>query len=493
VNDPVLDAYLEGIKFGTTQASVKQNTWDAQARMASEAEVVPVWVASAPKAVRAQYTGGTNEAAVSPDDGENQYRGKDWQGFANLFGNGLNSWFGTLGCHVNNASGQPMYGGVLRYGFKVSEINSFNPVYSEWVWDWEILGRAYETMFAVNPYDLSQDLEWAAKRWDIAIWSPTPGTEATMMRFELRDDIYWHDGQKFTADDVIFTLQDLAPTLEARDLPPPWYYGSLLDINSITKVDEYTILVKMNSKSYFALHWVGGTIILPEHIWRPIVEDGDPSVFAPDPQMIGAGPFKAYPHSIDQTANDYYVPQQYVKLDTYQRNSKQDEIASNNRGYFNEDAIRIVKAVHGDDIVVTLENFAEVPITVNPVTLKVGSTTLPTQGPFVVPKSTGTGNVPGLAYVTFDVSGISPGQYTVKATAQYTFEGKTWLSNDPFVAYVPGKSGDINRDYSVDVLDAITLSLHFGMSSYTWPECDNNADGLINLDDVLLQIGYWVL
>ena len=355
VADPELDGYLEGIKFAETAAAVMTNTLEAQRVMADKVWVVPVWVASAPKAVRAAYTGGTNGNPVSPDDGENQYRGKAWQGFANLLGTGLNSWFSTLGAHVNDANGAPMDGGVLRYGFKVPVVNSFNPVYSEWVWDWEVLGRAYDSFFAVNPYDLSEDLEWIAKRWEVGVWTvdsgPNMGLEATKLIFEMRDDVYWHDGVKLTADDIVFTDKTLVDTLDARGLPPPWYYGSLLDVNKIVKVNDYKVEVYMNSKSYFALHWIGGVIILPEHIWLPIVTSGDPTTFSPDPQIIGAGPFKVYPHSIQDTAGDYYVPNQYILLDAYKGS-----------GYFNGHPIFYSKAVHGSNVDVYLQNRYEASI-----------------------------------------------------------------------------------------------------------------------------------
>jgi hypothetical protein len=71
--------------------------------------------------------------------------------------------------------------------------------------------------------------------------------------------------------------------------------------------------VLLDVKSIYAVGWVGGNRILPKHIWKPIVTGAiapksgvawDPTTFAPDPNLIGQGPWRL----------DEYVPTSHILL-----------------------------------------------------------------------------------------------------------------------------------------------------------------------------------
>lgn len=57
----------------------------------------------------------------------------------------------------------------------------------------------------------------------------------------LREDVYWHNGDKFTADDVVYNLERLttAPGTKSR-------FGSL-DPENCKAIDEYTVEMKLKS------------------------------------------------------------------------------------------------------------------------------------------------------------------------------------------------------------------------------------------------------
>lgn len=58
---------------------------------------------------------------------------------------------------------------------------------------------------------------------------------------KLREDVKWHDGTKFTSDDVIFTYNILK-----KNKSNSIYYNNIKNIKSISKIDEYTIRISVN-------------------------------------------------------------------------------------------------------------------------------------------------------------------------------------------------------------------------------------------------------
>src|SRR5699024_10002786 len=58
------------------------------------------------------------------------------------------------------------------------------------------------------------------------------------LTFYLRDDVKWHDGEPFTADDVVFTFE----TRMHEDFPTGPGHDSVEEVN---KVDDYTVELKL--------------------------------------------------------------------------------------------------------------------------------------------------------------------------------------------------------------------------------------------------------
>jgi hypothetical protein len=58
-------------------------------------------------------------------------------------------------------------------------------------------------------------------------------------------------------------------------------------------IDAYTVEVLYDVQSLWAADWtLGGFLIVPEKIWKPIITTGNPSQFAPDPNFIASGPWR---------------------------------------------------------------------------------------------------------------------------------------------------------------------------------------------------------
>ncbi len=106
-----------------------------------------------------------------------------------------------------------------------------------------------------------------AESWEIS-------EDGTVYTFHLRQDVVWHDGEPFTADDVVFTLNALAhPDYiggnENRVLgivgAAEVQAGEAETISGVVKVDDYTVEITLpEANAAFMANMY--TSILPEHV-----------------------------------------------------------------------------------------------------------------------------------------------------------------------------------------------------------------------------------
>ena len=112
--------------------------------------------------------------------------------------------------------------------------------------------------------------------------------EGRFVIWKLRQDVKWHDGEPFTADDVKFTYEFIAN--EATTATTIGVYQS---VESVEVIDEYTVKVnfKAPTPAWFEPFVGGQGLILPEHVLRDYV--GAEARNAPfNLKPIGTGPFK---------------------------------------------------------------------------------------------------------------------------------------------------------------------------------------------------------
>ncbi len=100
--------------------------------------------------------------------------------------------------------------------------------------------------------------------------------------FKLQQNVKWHDGTDFTADDVVFTYN------YTKKHPYQWVDGSI--VKSAEAIDKYTVKLYL-SKPYapFFQDVAGTQPILPKHIWQNVTE---PEKFLSPEAVIGTGPYK---------------------------------------------------------------------------------------------------------------------------------------------------------------------------------------------------------
>ncbi len=106
--------------------------------------------------------------------------------------------------------------------------------------------------------------------------------------FPLRPNAVWHDGQPFTADDVIFTWRAIMnPDLPATERTPE------RSIETMEAVDPHTVMIRWRETYIFANEYVLEP--LPRHILEPLLER-DPQSFTNasywSRDWVGLGPYK---------------------------------------------------------------------------------------------------------------------------------------------------------------------------------------------------------
>ncbi len=101
--------------------------------------------------------------------------------------------------------------------------------------------------------------------------------------FNLRDNVKWHDGAKFSAKDVLFTYN----LLNSKKITTP-YSSDFKEVKKVEVLDDYKIKVVYKKPYFKALSiWMMG--ILPKHLWE---KEKNPMQSKLNKFAIGTGPYK---------------------------------------------------------------------------------------------------------------------------------------------------------------------------------------------------------
>jgi peptide/nickel transport system substrate-binding protein len=460
VNKDGLNEASYGVMYANTQADAVYWCRVFQEQFAETAASVPLYSAAGYKAMSKTYVGA-----------EDEYNGEEWTNMVNWPGYGIDNGYTFLNMHVNTSEWMP--NGVIRYGFKTTDIRQFNPIYSEWLWDNIVLDLiGYESLLARNPYTL-EFIPWVAKTFEVGTYEHPDLGECTKIRFVIRNDVYFQDGVKLDVNDIKFTFDEIDDILESRGLAPPWWISNVQNILTFDIMDPQTFEVLLDVKSVYAVGWIGGNRILPEHIWRPICVSGDPSAFAPDPNMIGSGPWRL----------DEYIAESHILLVANKPGSVVDTgfpgstPVESTMGFF-----RLTPAyvdVHPEGYAVRVEpdtNFNLISTVKNLMEEHNGCTnpnTTLTGTKYVWIDNTPLVNgktvtlTPGGVDTDTNTINLPMGLHTAKIAFQITgpiemveWVNTTWVNTTwPIYATI---SEDLNLDFTVDIFDIVQVGLAFG-------------------------------
>lgn len=177
------------------------------------------------------------------------------------------------------------------------------------------LGPIYEPLFFFNKTVDEEPTGMIGESYEY-------NDDGTVITVKIKPDLKWSDGEPLTADDVAFTFS---------------YEGNNPDGNGLVSAeatDETTVVLTYDSAQYTTeFQRLGGTWILPEHVWSEV--DDFASFANEDP--VGSGPYvvdNVTSESYTLVANDQFrdadVPAiktvQYIAVDNNQ--TAQDLLAA---------------------------------------------------------------------------------------------------------------------------------------------------------------------
>ncbi|WP_067623019.1 ABC transporter substrate-binding protein [Alicyclobacillus acidiphilus] len=179
------------------------------------------------------------------------------------------------------------------------------------------LGNVYETLFYFDN-TTGKQFNLLGKNFKFSNGNKT-------LTVNLQTKAKWTDGQAFTAQDVVFTFDQL------KKYPDADTNGIWQQLQSVTAHGKYQVVFQFKTPNipYAEQYVLGGTYIVPEHEWKSL---GDPAkAKITYDKAIGTGPFKVLSFStqdVKYTANkDYYggAPKiQTLSYPAYATNSAAD-------------------------------------------------------------------------------------------------------------------------------------------------------------------------
>jgi peptide/nickel transport system substrate-binding protein len=171
----------------------------------------------------------------------------------------------------------PDFGGTYTEGL-AGRPNAINPIFSQY-------NDVDRDLVALVFTGLTRADESGVLKPDLASkWTISP--DSLVITFTLRADVYWHDGARFDAEDVLFTIRAMQDP--AYKGPPD--LGAFWRTVSVSQIDEATVRFQLTQPYAPFLNYT--TIgLLPAHLLRD-VPPGDLFQHPFNRRPVGTGPFQ---------------------------------------------------------------------------------------------------------------------------------------------------------------------------------------------------------
>ena len=210
-----------------------------------------------------------------------------------FIGSGL---FFTINFYVKHTEIVPSAGGKYLEGL-VGSPRFINPIYAQGS---DVDRDLVEIIFSSLVPDLTRELKVLE--------------DGRVYEITLKDNVFWHDGEKLTADDVIFTIK----TIQNPDYKSP-LRANYLGIE-VQKINDYALSLKI--KDPYSAFWerLEDLKIMPEHIWQDI----SPQNFLLtnyNLKPIGSGPYQF--KNLKQNGANVIVSLELAKFKDYFANDSQ--------------------------------------------------------------------------------------------------------------------------------------------------------------------------
>ena len=168
-----------------------------------------------------------------------------------------------------------------------SDINTTNPIIANNSPTLDVIPLVFEYL-VVSHATKAAYAPALADSWEIS-------DDGLTYTFHLAQNVTWHDGEPFTADDVILSFDAQASPDTGSNYTGQWTDA----VASYEKVDDFTVKLTATSAIapiVFFGNTVGSTPIVAKHIWEGVAFkdwEADPGSNGQDPaRIVGTGPFK---------------------------------------------------------------------------------------------------------------------------------------------------------------------------------------------------------
>ncbi len=175
-----------------------------------------------------------------------------------------------------------------------NDIKTFNPVLVNDAYSGIAIGYTLSGLVSENAItkELEPDL---AEKWEFQ-------QDGKQLIFTLRPDLKWSDGQPLTVDDVLFTYNNIIFNEKIpsgnRDI---LRIGKSKTLPKLEKLDDRRISFFLSEPFAPALRTLGGTSVLPKHIFEPTLKEGTDdkklkfletwTINTPVDQLVGSGAY----------------------------------------------------------------------------------------------------------------------------------------------------------------------------------------------------------
>lgn len=168
----------------------------------------------------------------------------------------------------------PATGGTYTEGL-LKEPRLINPIYAATDTDRDITRLVFSSLLTYSGSGMIEpDI---AQKYEIS-------QDGKTYIITLRDNVFWHDGKRLTADDVIFTIKTIQDPLYKSPLRPNWQGVE------VSKLEENKI--QFTLRSAYAAFIENLTVrIIPKHLWEQIPPE-QAALHELNLKPVGSGPFE---------------------------------------------------------------------------------------------------------------------------------------------------------------------------------------------------------
>ncbi|WLR41865.1 peptide-binding protein [Bacillus carboniphilus] len=214
-------------------------------------------------------------------------------------------------------AGEPVEGGEMTLAMFSAPKGVFNPILYEDLYDNYVLDFVFDPLWEVDD-ELNITIPKLAEKWEFS-------EDGKVLTINLRNDVKWHDGTAFTADDVIFTWE----TIAHKDYTASRYYtvepieganemkeGNADSLSGVEKVDDHTIKVTFTNPAANHLSNLWSTP-MPKHLYKDTPVKDMQNSESTKSTIIGNSAYKISEikpneYVVLEKNEDYYLGKPYI-------------------------------------------------------------------------------------------------------------------------------------------------------------------------------------